>query len=102
MDQGTAPTKLGDGLFVVDRNGRHDEIGSWGQRLGVVRMGGGATRVASGTVVLAVHQFIPLGSGSQTWASVPELSTPRVSALIAIAGGVAEGFHNPLAQVGGG
>ena len=101
IDQGTAPTKLQDGYFVIDQNGRHNETGSWGQRLGVVRVGGGVTQAAGGvgSLIRSLHQFLPLGAGSQTYAAQPELGTPRLSNLIFIAGGVAEGFQNPVPQL---
>ena len=100
VDDGTAPTKLADGLFVIDRNGRHNEVGSWGQRLGVVRVGGGVTQATGGvgSLIRSLHQFLPLGSGSQTYAAQSEFGTPRLSNLIFIAGGVAEGFQNPVPQ----
>ena len=98
MDQGVAPTKLADGFFVIDENGRHNQVGSWGQRLGVVRVGGGVAQAASGSKIDAVHQFLPLGSGSQNFASQYENGAVRLSNLIFIANGVAEGFANPEPQ----
>ena len=98
MDQGTAATKLAEGFFVVDENGRHNQIGSWGQRLGVVRVGGGVAQAASADKIYAVHQFLPLGSGSQNFASQYENGAVRLSNLILIASGVAEGFANPEPQ----
>jgi len=100
MDRGTAPTKLRDGFFVIDRNGRHNEIGSWGQRLGVVRVGGGVTQATGGvgSLIRSIHQFLPLGSGSQSYVAQAEFGTVRISNLIFVAGGVAEGFQNPVPQ----
>jgi hypothetical protein len=100
MDQGTAATKLKDGLFVIDRNGRRNQTGSWGQRLGVVRVGGGVTQATGGvgSLIRSIHQFLPLGSGSQNYAAQAEYGAVRLSNLIFVAGGVAEGFQNPVPQ----
>jgi len=98
MDRGTAATKLANGYFVTDSNGRRDQIGTWGQRLGVVRWGGGVTQAASSSKIDAIHQFLPITSGSQDYASQWENGAVRLSNLVFVAGGVAEGFSNPVPQ----